>query len=265
MVRLSRTVRFSINPDARSQGCNGFGGAPAMDGLGRYYELDVTCIGSPNPETGYLIDIRQIDRVVRSSVIPLIAEACSLAPQTPAALLMPSILNVLTESALRPIFAAARWKLTPYHSIEMERARPNQVVLRQRFDLAASHRLHSPALSDEENRATFGRCNNPNGHGHNYQVEVAVACTLTDTSAPPPLWRIEELVEQVIIRPFDHKHLNLDTPEFAEGSGVMPSVENIARVFFERLSAPLADALDGAVLASVTVWETDRTWSTFPA
>ncbi len=265
MVRLSRTVRFSINPDARSQGCNGFGGTPAIDGLGRYYEVDVTCVGSPAPQTGYLIDIRQIDRAVRSSVIPIITEACSLAPQTPAALLMPSITQALAASPLGPIFAAVRWKLTPYHSVEMDQARPNQVVLRQRFDLAAAHRLHSPALSDEENRITFGRCNNPNGHGHNYQVEVAVAFPLSETSAPPPTWRIEELVEQVIIRPFDHKHLNLDTPEFADGSGVIPSVENIARVFFERLGSPLADALDGAVLASVTVWETDRTWCTFPA
>lgn len=265
MVRLSRTVRFSINPDARSQGCNGFGGTPAMDGLGRYYELDVTCIGSAAPETGYLIDIRQIDRVVRSSVVPVIAEACSLAPDTPAALLMPVIIHALSESALRPIFAAARWKLSPYHSVEMDRTRPDRVILRQRFDLAAAHRLHSPALSDEENRALFGRCNNPNGHGHNYQVEVAVAFALSETSAPPPTWRIEELVEQVIIRPFDHKHLNLDTPEFADGSGVIPSVENIARVFFERLSGPIADAVDSGELASVTVWETDRTWCTFPA
>lgn len=265
MVRLSRTVRFSINPDARSQGCNGFGGTPAMDGLGRYYELDVTCIGSPAPQTGYLIDIRQIDRAVRSSVIPLLAEACSLAPHTPATLLMPAVMHALADSALRPIFAGARWRITPYHSVEMERARPNTVILRQAFDLAASHRLHSPALSDEENRATFGRCNNPNGHGHNYKVEVAVACALSDTTSPPPAWRIEELVEQVIIRPFDHKHLNLDTPEFADGSGVIPSVENIARVFFERLSGPLADALDGVELASVTVWETDRTWCIYPA
>ncbi|KAA0216280.1 MAG: hypothetical protein DYG94_05390 [Leptolyngbya sp. PLA3] len=265
MVRLSRTVRFSINPDARSQGCNGFGGTPAIDGLGRYYELDVTCIGSPTPETGYLIDIRQIDRVVRSTVIPIIAEACSLAPHTPAAFVMPSVMEALSESGLRPIFAAARWKLTPYHSVEMERARPNRVTLRQRFDLAASHRLHSPALSDDENRATFGRCNNPNGHGHNYQVEVAVAFPLSQTTSPPPTYRIEEVVDQVIIRPFDHKNLNLDTPEFADGSGVIPSVENIARVFFERLSSPLADALDGGELASVTVWETDRTWCTFPA
>lgn len=265
MVRLTRTVRFSINPDGRSEGCNGFGGTPAMSGLGRYYELDVTCIGNPDPQTGYLIDIRQIDRVVRGSVVPIIAEACTLAPHTHPARLLPSLIATLTDSHIRSIVKAVRWRLTPYHSVEMDVSRTNRVVMRQKFDFAAAHRLHVPDLGDEINRTIFGRCNNPNGHGHNYQVEVAVAVAIDDQTPTPTAAQIEQLVDAIILNPFDHKHLNLDTSEFAPESGLNPSVENIARVFFDRLSGPLTDALQGAELASITVWETDRTWCTFPA
>lgn len=265
MVRLTRTVRFSINPDGRTEGSNGFGGSPTMNGLGRYYELDVTCVGRPDPSTGYLIDIRQIDRVVRASVIPLIAEACSLAPHTHPALLMPSIAAALADSSIRNIVASVRWRLSPYHAVEMDTSRTNRAVLRLKFDFAAAHRLHVPSLSDEANRITFGRCNNPNGHGHNYQLEVAVGFDLSEQTAAPSAVQIEHLVDDVLLKPFDHKHLNLDTPEFASEGGVNPSVENIARVFFDRLRSPLADALDGAELVSITVWETDRTWCTFPA
>ena len=44
----------------------------------------------------------------------------------------------------------------------------------RRSALSASHRLHSDALSAEENRTAYGKCNNPHGHGHNYVVEVLV-------------------------------------------------------------------------------------------
>ena len=44
----------------------------------------------------------------------------------------------------------------------------------RRYLVSASHRLHTPALTAEENRAAYGKCNNAHGHGHNYVVEVLV-------------------------------------------------------------------------------------------
>ena len=45
----------------------------------------------------------------------------------------------------------------------------------RRYHFSAAHRLHVEALSEEVNRATFGKCNNPFGHGHNYAVQVTLS------------------------------------------------------------------------------------------
>ncbi|HNV76900.1 MAG TPA: 6-carboxytetrahydropterin synthase, partial [Gemmatimonadaceae bacterium] len=48
------------------------------------------------------------------------------------------------------------------------------VTVTRRLRFNAAHRVHNPALSDAENTALFGKCNNPNWHGHNYALEVSV-------------------------------------------------------------------------------------------
>ena len=144
-------------------------------------------------------------------------------------------------------------------------------LMRQKFDIAAAHRLHVPSLSDEENRALFGKCNNPRGHGHNYQFEPVIELPISDGVPALTLAQLERLAQLAIVDRFDHTHLNLDTPDFAADSGVNPSVENIARVFFDHLRR----AIEGHAAAlppdrrprlrSMTVWETDRTSATYPA
>ncbi|MFM9959039.1 MAG: hypothetical protein ACKVZJ_13315 [Phycisphaerales bacterium] len=79
MVELTRTVRFSVNDGAASLGepaHNSFAAAPPMSGLGPHCELDVRCRGEVDPATGYCINIKDIDRAVRSAAIPAIAAAC---------------------------------------------------------------------------------------------------------------------------------------------------------------------------------------------
>ena len=256
MVTLRRTVRFAINPDGSGSGSNGDGGVPAPSGLARWYELEVTCAGEPDPTTGYLVNIKAIDRAVRDGAIPLIARACRETPTADPATLLPELLGGV-QAGLGPAVIALRWHLTPSYSLEI--TMPDRVLVRQRFDIACAHRLHNPALSDEENRAVYGKCNNPSGHGHNYRVEPCVAVPLPEGLSAVAL---ESMVEKAIVEPFDHTHLNEDTPEFAIGTGVVPSVENIARVFYEKLAPAIQNA--GAELASMTVWETDRTSCTYP-
>ena len=133
----------------------------------------------------------------------------------------------------------------------------HQLAISQQFEFSASHRLHVPSISDAENRRVFGKCNNPHGHGHNYRLEVAVAKPL---DAPFSLATLERIVDQSVIQRFDHKHLNLDTTEFAS---LNPSVENIAKVCFDLLRGPI-DAAGGS-LQRVKLWETEKTCSTYPA
>jgi 6-pyruvoyltetrahydropterin/6-carboxytetrahydropterin synthase len=127
--------------------------------------------------------------------------------------------------------------------------------LSQKFEFSASHRLHNPALSDEANRQTFGKCNNPSGHGHNYEVQVTLAGEPDDNGLLIGVPAFERIVGETVIDLFDHKHLNTEVPQFRS---VIPSVENIARVIYELLEPKLTR--DRTRLASVTVWETPKTW-----
>ena len=98
-------------------------------------------------------------------------------------------------------------------------------------------------------------------HGHNYRVEVAVLSPFEPADGRGfDVLDMERIVHGEVIERFDHRHLNLDCVEFAN---VNPSVEHIARVCHELLVEPIAAA--GGTLAYVTVWETDKTASTYPA
>lgn len=107
--------------------------------------------------------------------------------------------------------------------------------LTRRYRFSASHRLHAAALSDEENRALYGKCDNPYGHGHDYALEVSVAGPLdAATGRIADLTALDRLVQDHALRPFDHRNLNAEIPEFA---ALPPTTENLARVIESRLLA----------------------------
>ncbi len=77
--------------------------------------------------------------------------------------------------------------------------------------LSASHRLHADALTAEENRAAYGKCNNPHGHGHNYVVEVLVGGAVNEvTGMVIDLAALDEVVHAKVVARFDHRNLNYD-------------------------------------------------------
>jgi 6-pyruvoyltetrahydropterin/6-carboxytetrahydropterin synthase len=100
-----------------------------------------------------------------------------------------------------------------------------QVTVTRRLRFNAAHRLHNPALSAEENRALFGRDNNPHGHGHNYDLEVSVTGAIDDrTGYVIDLGELGRIVEEAIISQLDHRHMNEDVPFLRD---VNPTAENI--------------------------------------
>jgi 6-pyruvoyltetrahydropterin/6-carboxytetrahydropterin synthase len=124
------------------------------------------------------------------------------------------------------------------------------VTRRMRFN--AAHRVHNPALSDEENRTLFGKCNNPNWHGHNYVLEVSVRGEIEPrTGYVMDLGRLATIVQRELIDHLDHKNLNLEV-EFM--SGVNPTAENIV-VACWRVLEPLVRP---ARLARLTLRETEN-------
>ena len=121
----------------------------------------------------------------------------------------------------------------------------------RRYMLSASHRLHTDALSPDENRAAYGKCNNPHGHGHNYVVEVLTAGLVkSDTGMVADLAQLDAVVRSKVLERFDHANLNLD-PLF---TGRVPTTENLCRVVFDLLK----DALPEGKLDYVRVEETEN-------
>jgi 6-pyruvoyltetrahydropterin/6-carboxytetrahydropterin synthase len=124
--------------------------------------------------------------------------------------------------------------------------------LTRRYRFAASHRLDSPALSAEENRKLYGKCNNPYGHGHDYSLEISVEGPLNADGMVVDRQALDRLVEERILRLLDHKNLNQDVPEF---EGVVPTTENLASAIERRLRQHWNLA---PRLARIRIAETDR-------
>lgn len=261
MLLLTRCVRFCVGEfraaadESGAPRHNTFAAWPTMQGLGRYYEIDVQCAGTPDSTTGYFLNIREMDHAVRDAVLPLIRAAIRSDPALDPWRLLPTLFEAVNKT-LRGSMRRLTWRLTPFYSVSMEVASMPRSVIRQQFEFAASHRLNCESLSRQENRAIFGKCNNEAGHGHNYRVEVAIELEPDQAFSLPAL---EQVVDRALIERFDHKFLNVDCREFAE---LNPSVENIARVSHDLLRPELAEA--GLHLRSVTVWETEKTSCTYP-
>ncbi|MFQ5549883.1 MAG: 6-pyruvoyl tetrahydropterin synthase family protein [Gemmatimonadales bacterium] len=130
------------------------------------------------------------------------------------------------------------------------------VTVTRRVHFNAAHRLHSNALSDEENARTFGPCNNPNYHGHNYELEVSVTGQPDETTGyVADLSEIKRIVEREVLTRFDHRNLNLDLPEFVD---LNPTVENIVTVIWQLLEHKLP-----AQLTRLVLWETPRNYAVY--
>ena len=123
----------------------------------------------------------------------------------------------------------------------------------RRYMLSASHRLHVDALSAEENRTAYGKCNNPHGHGHNYTIEVMVGGPVDgETGMVMNLVDLDRVMNNRILERFDHGNLNLD-PAFASR---VPTTENLARVVYELLQT----ALPAGRLEHVRIEETENNY-----
>lgn len=114
-----------------------------------------------------------------------------------------------------------------------------KISLTRRYHFAASHRLHTTKLSEEENKRVYGKCSNPYGHGHNYVLEVTMTGPVDSaTGMITNLGDLDPFVRREVIEPFDQKFLNEEVAAFQTQ---VATTENVAREIFRRLkSFPLA-------------------------
>ena len=125
----------------------------------------------------------------------------------------------------------------------------SQATITRRYRFCAAHRLHTDQLSAEENWATFGKCNNPNGHGHNYVVFVSVKGDIDPvTHQVLDVSRLDAVVVRIVVLRFDHQDLNLH-PEFASQT---TTGENLVLLIWDLL----VDKLPAGRLVKVGVIET---------
>jgi 6-pyruvoyltetrahydropterin/6-carboxytetrahydropterin synthase len=128
------------------------------------------------------------------------------------------------------------------------------VTVTRRLQFNAAHRVHNPALSDEENERLFGKCNNPNGHGHNYTLDVSVRGEVDErTGYVIDLAVLKRIAEQKAVDLIDHKNLNLDV---AFMRGVIPTSENIVVAIWREL----APAIERGTLVRLVLWETPNNY-----
>jgi 6-pyruvoyltetrahydropterin/6-carboxytetrahydropterin synthase len=128
------------------------------------------------------------------------------------------------------------------------------VTVTRRLRFNAAHRIHNPALSDAENTALYGKCNNPNWHGHNYVLEVSVRGEVDPrTGYVVDLGALRDVVEREVVDVMDHRNLNLDVPFM---HGVNPTSENIVVQCWRVIEPHVAPAR----LARLRLWETENNY-----
>ena len=124
------------------------------------------------------------------------------------------------------------------------------MYLTRKCEFSAAHYYHNPDFTAEENRRIFGKCNNPNGHGHNYTLEVTVKGKVDPRSGfVVDLKQLKDVMNREVLDALDHRHLNLEVPEFRDR---IPTTENVAIAVWQRLHTKL----NVAHLHRVRIYET---------
>lgn len=132
-----------------------------------------------------------------------------------------------------------------------------RVTVSRKAHFNAAHRLYKKDWSDEKNDLVFGKCNNPNFHGHNYELTVSVTGKINpDTGYVIDIKDLADIILEEVERPFDHKNLNLDVPEFSD---LNPTAENIAVVIWNKIRKRIASEME----LEVILYETPRNFVSY--
>ena len=223
-----------------------FGAAANPNSHGHNYVLEVMVKGDLDVDDGMVINLTTLDALLKSEVL-VNYDHKHLNKQHPVfaknLLLQPTCENITIEiwQRLTPALPdgllhrvrlyESSTRFVDYYGEDL------MVYLTKVYEFSAAHRLHSHALSDEENRDIFGKCNNPAGHGHNYSLEVTVKGDIdAKTGLVAGLNLLDEVVQKQVYARFDYKHLNLDTPEFEK---LNPTSENFVKVLWDVLEPNL--------------------------
>ena len=226
-----------------------FGVAASPSGHGHFYRLRATLTGSVDAGTGMIVPDGAVDKALGGLYALLDHTNLNTDVEELKNVTMTTeYLSRFMYERLQSKLPLARVRLyeNPYFFAEYLGGGRHLMGLVTAFESA--HRLHSPCLSDGDNKEIYGKCNNPEGHGHRYRVEGTIAGELDErTGAVYPLGQLQQAFDDAL-EPWHYKHLDLDTDDFKN----IPSTgENIVSVLWPRLD----EGLDGR-LHRLRLWET---------
>jgi 6-pyruvoyltetrahydropterin/6-carboxytetrahydropterin synthase len=263
MHTLGRQVRFSINPFLPQdiEGFNSYASKPAGEGLSIFLELCVEVAGQVERNTGFVVNVADIDKNVRRFAVPIFARRIRKDFGRGKHIGLFELAEVLGTAwgQLAERFGRAKLnklslKLNPARKITMDSRDLEMIYFSEKFEFAAMHKLWNDDFSQERNLEVFGKCANPAGHGHNYVIDVTIKNPAGGSDFC--IGDFEKAVNDELVKVVDHKNLNVDVAEFSQTN---PTVENIAAFAWNRLVGKFGRAL----LHCVTVWETDRTYCSY--
>lgn len=134
----------------------------------------------------------------------------------------------------------------------------NIVELTRRMQISSCHRLHSPHLSDEENKKIYGKCNHVNGHGHNYEIQVTVRGQLDEkTGMVMNIQDLNAAMKKSIMDTIDHKNLDKDVEFFKTAPS---TTENLAIYIWQEMEKHLPNP---KLLYKVMIKETENNFISY--
>ncbi len=221
-----------------------FGDCALAPGHGHNYELIVSMAGELNAD-GMVMNLSDVKHAIKQEVTGQldfrflnetwpefdISKSSGCLPTTEA---LSRVIWKRLESRL-PIISIRLYEnpnlWADYLGEEME----GFLTIKKHF--SAAHRLARNELSKKENEVIYGKCARPHGHGHNYLLDVTIRGNIDKrTGMICDLGKLQELIEELVIEPFDHTFLNKDIPYFQT---CVPTAENIALHIADRLDGPI--------------------------
>jgi len=262
MHKLVRQVRFCVDPflNGIENGANSYCSKPTGRGLSLFFELTVSVVGQVEDATGFVINVVDIDRIVRRTAVPAITERVRgefLAGRHIGFAELAGFLRLcnqkLTGQLGKAVVSDLAFQLNPARKLAIDCEDRKMIYFSEKFEFAAMHKLWNVDFSEQKNFEVFGKCANPTGHGHNYIAEVTVKAKETDGL---DVGSFETTVDECFVELVDHKNLNADV-EFFKAN--IPTVENLAVFAWDNLKG----RFDSVLLHSVTIWETEKTSCTY--
>lgn len=230
-----------------------FGKCTSPYGHGHNYTLDVTISGTPDPISGMIMNMADLKARVNAVLDQF--DHKHLNEDTPYfKALIPTTENIvrvlwrLIAPQLPAGVGLARLRLYELADLWAEYTGDDTAEFSRSYVFSAAHRLHAPQLSDAENQALYGKCNNPHGHGHNYTLEVSIGGHVDHTTGMViDMAELDQAV-RAVLDTLDHKHIDREVPGMA---GRASTGENIVAYLWGELAPHFAGRL-----RHLKLWET---------